>query len=169
MVFRYEDLAANLSRSNVMKAAEKCIKAIWKASVEQHPERRYLEQKPQGPSEVKRFLVAFIIMQYPDNTFGNPQGNLESALRIAASELVQFFDRTCAIIAAATAIDMRVTADFNDIYCRYLDAFRAWLIPDDADCILNPLKNLCIIVALLLLRSIFRSQTSRSSCVRWET
>lgn len=127
---------AHIGKPTVKKLAEKCIVAIQKRCTEFHPDRRYLEQKPEGPSGCSAFLAAYLIVGFPLNIFKNPRGELESAAYNTALAMLNSFENTCNAIAAAPsaadATDPIVMASFYEAFCNYINAFYAWKIPDQA-------------------------------------
>ena len=127
----FEALVALLRKREVVNATKSCLQRVHLLST-------FLHGPQSTPTlvNVRVFLAAYLVVHYPKSTFVS-MGPLEETLATAARSLLASFENICSDLVASdgkcfSCLPASRTQDFARLLFEYLQAFKAWKIPDEA-------------------------------------
>jgi hypothetical protein len=120
----FETLVPYLRDETVLSATKACVQRVQMLCSRQEPLRRDVH--------IRVFLTAYMIAHFPTHVF-ETVGELETALIQCAVPLVAHFHQICeSIRTEGRFVSSDLTDGFPVLLCNFMDRFKAWKVPDEA-------------------------------------
>eukprot|EP00292_Cryptomonas_paramecium_P016349 CAMPEP_0113719680 /NCGR_PEP_ID=MMETSP0038_2-20120614/35982_1 /TAXON_ID=2898 /ORGANISM="Cryptomonas paramecium" /LENGTH=203 /DNA_ID=CAMNT_0000648145 /DNA_START=135 /DNA_END=742 /DNA_ORIENTATION=+ /assembly_acc=CAM_ASM_000170 len=130
----FDNLVLLLKDKKVISAAKVCLQRIHLLATYRHGSPPHIKE-PESVN-VRVFLAAFMIVYFPSRVFESV-GPLEQRLLDAADPMLTAFHAICISIQSSQTrcfrdVPVVLTKDFPTLLLDYLQAFKAWKVPDEA-------------------------------------